>query len=210
MHTYSINNKERLNRIIVLIIVSIILTPIFNEILGIFINFFCKNEKILEIVNILEKFGYGIKQFPILFVFGVLYYLFDNVLWNKRIFKFRFSNIPNLSGKWSGKYKSSWKNTEGEVELYIKQTWTKIQIVSYNKKSKSYSRVASLLTDTNKNVELVFEYENEPGSNRDSGMNPHRGFSELIYDENMKKLEGYYTGDYRTRKAHGNIWYEKE
>lgn len=48
MHTYSINNKERLNRIIVLIIVSIILTPIFNEILGIFINFFCKNEKILE------------------------------------------------------------------------------------------------------------------------------------------------------------------
>ena len=63
--------------------------------------------------------------------------------------------------------------------------------------------------DTNKNVELIFEYENEPDSNREKTMNPHKGFSELIYNEELSKLEGYYTSDQRTRKTYGDIWYEK-
>ena len=40
-------------------------------------------------------------------------------------------------------------------------------------------------------------------------MNPHKGFSELIYNEELSKLEGYYTSDQRTRKTYGDIWYEK-
>ena len=98
----------------------------------------------------------------------------------------------------------------GNVRLDIIQTWTKIKIISYNEKSKSYSRVASLLYDTNKNVELIFQYENEPDSNSVKTMKPHKGFSELIYNEEFNKLEGYYTSDQRTRNTHGYIWYEKE
>lgn len=210
MHTYSINNDKRVKVITIMILISIIITPGFNYLLDKISNLFSEKGTLKNIIDIIDNFGYNIKQFSVLFVFGIIYFLYDRYLWKIKIYKIGFSSIPNLSGVWKGKYKSSWKETVGDVSLSIKQTWTKIQIISYNEKSKSYSRVVSLLYDTNKNVELIFQYENEPGSNRVKTMNPHKGFSELIYNEELNRLEGYYTSDQRTRNTHGDVWYEKE
>lgn len=210
MHTYSINNDKRVKVITIMILISIIITPGFNHLLDKILNLFSEKDTLKNIIDIIDNFGYNIKQFSVLFVFGIIYFLYDRYLWKIKICEIGFSSIPNLSGVWKGKYKSSWKETVGDVSLSIKQTWTKIQIISYNEKSKSYSRVVSLLYDTNKNVELIFQYENEPGSNRVKTMNPHKGFSELIYNEELNRLEGYYTSDQRTRNTHGDVWYEKE
>ena len=210
MHTYSINSDKRIKVILMMILISIIITPGFNFLLNKVSNVVSNNDTLKDIVETIDSFGYNIKQFSVLFIFGIIYFLYDRYLWKIKIFKFKFSSIPNLSGIWKGEFKSSWKDTVGNVNLHIKQTWTKIQIISYNDKSKSYSRVASLLYETNKNVELIFEYENEPGSNREKTMTPHKGFSELIYNEELRRLEGYYTNDQRTRKTYGEVCYEKE
>lgn len=209
MHTYSINSDKRIKVILMMILISIIITPGFNFLLNKVSNVVSNNDTLKDIVETIDSFGYNIKQFSVLFIFGIIYFLYDRYLWKIKIFKFKFSSIPNLSGIWNGQFKSSWKDTVGNTSLHINQTWTKMQIISYNEKSKSYSKVASLLYDTNKNVELIFEYENEPDSNREKTMNPHKGFSELIYNEELSKLEGYYTSDQRTRKTYGDIWYEK-
>ena len=209
MHTYSINSDKRVKVILMMILISIIITPGFNFFLNKMVSFVSNNDALKNIIEIIDSFGYNIKQFSVLFIFGIIYFFYDRYLWKIKIFKLKFSSIPNLSGVWNGQYKSSWKDTTGNVSLHIKQTWTKIQIISYNEKSKSYSKVASLLYDTNKNVELIFEYENEPDGNREKAMNPHKGFSELIYNEELNRLEGYYTSDQRTRKTHGDIWYKK-
>lgn len=209
MHTYSINSNKRVKVILMMILISIIITPGFNFFLNKMVSFVSNNDALKNIIEIIDSFGYNIKQFSVLFIFGIIYFFYDRYLWKIKIFKLKFSSIPNLSGDWNGQYKSSWKDTTGNVSLHIKQTWTKIQIISYNEKSKSYSKVASLLYDTNKNVELIFEYENEPDGNREKAMNPHKGFSELIYNEELNRLEGYYTSDQRTRKTHGDIWYKK-
>lgn len=209
MHTYSINSDKRVKVILIMILISIIITPGFNFFLNKIDSFVSNNDDLQNIIETIDSYGYNIKQFSVLFIFGIIYFLYDRYLWKIKIFKFKFSSIPNLSGVWNGQYKSSWKDTVGNVSLHIKQTWTKIQIISHNEKSNSYSKVASLLYDTNKNVELIFEYENEPGTNREKTMNPHKGFSELIYNEELSKLEGYYTSDQRTRKTHGDIWYTK-
>ena len=209
MHTYSINSDKRVNAILIMILISIIITPGFNFILNKIGSLVSNNDALKNIIETIDFYGYNIKQFSVLFIFGIIYFLYDRYLWKIKIFKFKFSSIPNLSGIWKGQYKSSWKDTVGDVSLNIKQTWTKIQIISHNEKSNSYSKVASLLYDTNKNVELIFEYENEPDSNREKTMKPHKGFSELIYNEELNKLEGYYTSDQRTRNTHGDIWYIK-
>ena len=139
MHTYSINSDKRLKVILIMILISIIITPGFNFILNKIGSFVSDNDVLKNMIETIDFYGYNIKQFSVLFIFGIIYFLYDRYLWKIKIFKFKFSSIPNLSGIWKGQYKSSWKDTVGNVSLNIKQTWTKIQIISDNEKS-SYGR----------------------------------------------------------------------
>jgi hypothetical protein len=126
------------------------------------------------------------------------------------VFKKRLVQIPNLNGFWVGDYRSNWNGgTVGFVKLEIKQTWTKITLISHNVQSRSYSRVASILTDTNKGINLVFQYENDTNRDSTDTMYNHKGYSDLVYNESEQKLEGYYTGDQINRKSAGYISYKK-
>lgn len=98
---------------------------------------------------------------------------------------------------------------EGVVNLEIKQTWTKISIISHNDQSDSYSRVVSILTHTNKGINIVFQYENDTNKKSTNTMYNHRGYSDLIYNERDKILKGTYTSDQINRKTAGYVEYKK-
>ena len=51
--------------------------------------------------------------------------------------------------------------TEGEVELTIKQNWTTISVIQENESSKSCSEVAGIATNDNMGVVLSYQYKNE-------------------------------------------------
>ena len=210
MHTYSVDSNERVKIIAMLAIISYAVTPIINKCLDWVMNLLCQIETIENFISNIELIGYDIKQLSILVVFGILYKLFDNKLWKTKIFQKEIVHIPDLSGEWEGKYISNWnEKTIGEVKLKIDQTWTKILITQYNNQSKSYSRVANILVNTNKGINIIYQYENEPNIKRTSTMVAHKGFSELFYDRENEVLDGYYTGDQRNRTASGDIIYKR-
>lgn len=108
MHPYSFDNNNRDNVIVTLIIVSFGVAWIINILWGLFMNFICKNQNIDIIFDKLNFIGIDIKQITVLGVFWGLYMLFDNVLWNKKLFRNISGKTPDLNGIWNGTYKSNW------------------------------------------------------------------------------------------------------
>ena len=127
MHTYSINSDKRIKVILMMILISIIITPGFNFLLNKVSNVVSNNDTLKDIVETIDSFVYNIKQFSVLFIFGIIYFLYDRYLWKIKIFKFKFSSIPNLSGIWKGQFKSSWKDTVGN-HIVKSQVYCMIQI----------------------------------------------------------------------------------
>ena len=212
MHTYSVDSKERVKVIVVLVILSYFCTIGINYFLEWVMNSICKIEIIDNLISQIEVIGIDIKQITILAVFWGLYELFDKKLWKMKIFQKTCVKIPNLNGKWRGTYHSNYKGGKiGDANLEIQQTWTKISIISHHKESNSYSRVASILLDTNKGINIVFQYENITNEKSSKTMHNHRGYSDLIYkkENNEENLQGDYTGDQINRKAAGYVTYTK-
>ena len=216
MHTYSVDNNERVKIIVWMVVVSYFFTIIINYFLGLGINLISKIEFIDNIISKIEFIGVDIRQITLFAVFGIIYNVFDKKLWKTALFQKKCVKIPNLNGEWEGEFDSNYNgNTKGKVTFKIEQTWSKIRIVSENEKSDSYSRVAGFLLDTNKGINIVYQYENRTNEKSSDGMYDHRGYSDLIYKnkiingKNVEVLEGDYTGDQINRKAAGYIHYKK-
>ena len=216
MHTYSVNSNERVKIIVWIVILSYFLTIIINNLLGLFINSISKNEFIDSIISNIEFIGLDIRQITLLAVFGLLYKLFDKKLWKTSLFQKTCVKIPNLNGEWEGEFDSNYNGkTKGKANFKIEQTWSKIRITSEHEKSNSYSTVVGFLLDTNKGINIVYQYENRTNEKSTDGMYDHRGYSDLIYKKkmidgkNVEVLEGDYTGDQRNRKSAGYIHYKK-
>lgn len=212
MHTYSVDSKERVKVIVILVALSYFFAIGINYFLQWVMNGICKIRIIDNIISQIELMGIDIKQITVLVVFWGLYEVFDKKCWKMKIFQKTCVNIPNLNGEWKGTYHSDYKGgKDGDAKLEIKQTWTKISIVSHHKESDSYSRVASILLDTNKGINIVFQYENITNEKSSKTMYNHRGYSDLIYVKKRGKeiLKGDYTGDQINRKAAGYVTYTK-
>ena len=212
MQTYSVNNKERVKVIVLLVILSYFIAILINKVLERIMNIICNIEWIDSFISQIEFTGMDIKQITLLAIFWVLYEWFDKDLWKMKIFQKTCVNIPNLNGQWKGTYYSDYNGKkEGLANLEIKQTWTKISIISHHLESDSFSRVANILLDTNKGTNIVFQYENITNEKSSDTMHDHKGYSDLIYTMNQDKeiLKGEYTGDQINRKAAGYVTYEK-
>uniref|UniRef100_UPI00373FCA6D Cap15 family cyclic dinucleotide receptor domain-containing protein n=1 Tax=Methanosarcina barkeri TaxID=2208 RepID=UPI00373FCA6D len=134
-------------------------------------------------------------------VFMIFFYSYDRYLW-----KLKFSKIPNLSGKWNGRIKTSYgKGEEIDVEVNIKQTWSSISIVLKTSNSKSKSKTASISLSE---ARLVYQYFNEPLSSSVATLHKHYGVTFLDFDE-IDRLEGsYFTC--KDRQTHGEIFLERK
>lgn len=130
------------------------------------------------------------------YAYVLLYSLFDKHLWTWKIFRIlNIVTLPDLRGRWKGVQISSYKEGENNIEvpayLEIKQTFSKIIVRAYYKKSQSESVVANF-TELNDEVYLFYTYDNEPNSLKSGTMEIHKGTVKLKYIPKEKKLIGLY------------------
>ena len=88
-----------------------------------------------------------------------IYYFFDNVLWRTKWFK-KILNVPDLRGHWVGTLTSDTYQKTINMELDVKQTWSKISFVSTFPKSKSESNVASMFIKRDGIIKVGFGFIN--------------------------------------------------
>lgn len=199
MHSYAIDTEERKIVIFVLSLSSFGIS--------------CLISKVLNIIEI--SIPSYIDGPSTLVIFGILYWFFEKYAWKWIIFRhINFIKTPNLNGKWNGTYCSSYKCEEtgkkivGKTVFKIEQSWTKIRIISENKKSISYSQMAEILTNDNMGILLKYQYKNDAKFDNE-GMHSHTGFNKLRYLPKEEKLEGDYFTD-KDRQTYGTLCYIKE
>ena len=186
MHTYSIDTEERRNIIF------------YIAVLSIFINSLLKS-------LILQYSNLTFLQVPAAFtIFGFVYIIFDQYLWKLKILSFCVKT-PNLNGLWEGQYESSYEGMIVPAKLKIKQTWTRIEIISLNgeKETQSNSSMAGIFTKNGGEICLKFEYANDSNSCMKDDRPSHSGFNCLKYDKNENALSGFYYTD-KNRKTYGS------
>ncbi len=151
----------------------------------------------------------------------LVFLLWDRWLWKEKrafvpVFGFLmgFHNYPDISGKWTADYSSSYNyddenaeyRTFGTGEVEIQQTYRSIFIKGrFGELSKFDSFAAMLKQKQNGSWFLVYIYCNNPinqklKDSQSGGM--HEGFCYL--DISNDQLEGYYTND-ENRKTRGKI-----
>lgn len=202
MHNYSIDTRERVYVVFKLALISIVLVTILKN--------FLTNITFIHLSISISSLS--------LTIFGFIYYLFDNYLWDFKIIRLALGvKVPNLSGEWKGEFVSSYQarddgtgGVKGEVQIKIKQTWSKISICSNNPgSSKSYSHIAGIFLKDPKGIVLKYEYENEPIESFVNSMNRHSGFESIVYDEDDKNsMYGSYYND-KYRKTYGTKKYTR-
>lgn len=129
--------------------------------------------------------------------YGLIYQWFDKSLWCQKFQFISFSSIPNLKGTWVGVIHSSYNGGTDVpgIILYIRQTWTGINIRLVTQTSSSYSIMAAVNTHDSSEPSLKYEYLNEPSALSVDTMNAHRGTANLQLSPDGKELQGdYFTG----------------
>jgi hypothetical protein len=126
--------------------------------------------------------------------YGLIYQWFDKYLWYQKFKFISFSSIPNLQGTWVGVIHSSYGDRTDvlDVILYIRQTWTQLNVRLTTKSSSSYSIMAAVNTQESSEPCLKYEYMNEPSALSVNTMNAHRGTANLQLSPNGKELVGDY------------------
>lgn len=191
MHTYSIDTEERRNIIFIIATASIALNSLLKHL---FLQFLC-----LTIIQVPTAFT----------IFGLLYLLFDKVLWKIKPFSLCLKT-PNFNGLWEGQYESSYQGMIVPAKLKIKQTWTKIEIISLNgdKETQSNSSMAGIFTKNGGEICLKFEYANDSNPCMKDERPSHSGFNCLKYVKDENALNGHYYND-RNRKTYGSAYFQR-
>ena len=132
-------------------------------------------------------------------IYILLWKWVDWFLWKKKFFRKIFSiDRVDLSGKWKGKICSSysWANEKStkeiDVVINISQSLTTMSIHTSTHQSKSSSIIADVVS-FNGIWHVYYVYVNKPGYGRDTWMNMHSGYSELVYDAPEQVLDGNYS-----------------
>lgn len=191
MHPYSIDTEERRNVIFYIAVFSILINSLLKSM-------------------ILQYSNLTVIQVPTTFtIFGFVYILFDQYLWRLKMLFFCIKT-PNFNGLWEGQYESSYEGMTVPAKLKIKQTWTRIEIISLNgeKETQSNSSMAGIFTKNGGEICLKFEYTNDSNPCMKDDRPSHSGFNCLKYDKDEKALSGHYYND-RNRKTYGSAYFQR-
>lgn len=151
------------------------------------------------------QFPWWLDSPSIMLFYGVIYALYNQLLWKIHISTVSLSSIPYVGGVWAGVLTSSYNNgTKIDIVLYIKQTWSKISIRTETETSTSFTTMAAFNTEDNLDPGLKYEYLSEPGAFAKETMHIHKGTGHLSLSSDNKTLIGeYYTG--RGRQTFGTL-----
>jgi hypothetical protein len=132
--------------------------------------------------------------------FGLVNVLFDRWLWRQRILGFRFSEVPDFSGRWKGAIRAHAPHgglVEIPVSMLIRQTWSAIDIKGETEQGVTRSKMAGIRLD---DEEVRYEYETHADVLNEEGKH-HVGFG-VLQMRSRDRLEGfYYTLEGSTRKG---------
>ena len=135
-------------------------------------------------------------------MYGIIYKLYDQLLWHMRIKNIPLSLISDMRGTWCIEIRSSYDDRKYFGVLYLRQSWSKILIELQTEYSRSFSIMANLTEKKSSEMGLKYEYRNEPKSLSESTMAQHKGTTHLrpvLGDKDA--LEGEYYSD----KGRGNF-----
>lgn len=148
--------------------------------------------------------------FTALGIFIIYLKLFKKYAWKWKIFStFGIVDFPNISGKWKGTFKSSFKDSNGndkvgDALLTINQTFDKVSVYGKFNKSKSTSTGYHFAFDEQKRKQcLNYNYKNEVGAEADADMRHHSGSAKIWFNDDGC-LEGEYFSDGQ-RGTHGSL-----
>lgn len=195
MHSYSVDTDVRKSIILIITLISIPLSMLINRYgfdpLGKHMDSLFANNDIYEMCKCL---GVILENADPLFVFGILYKLYEEKAWKWSILK-KYHNLPDLNGIWQGELESSYKdqvsgnNKKIAMTLEIKQTWSKISFIAHYPQSDSYSHIAGIRINDIAGTVILFGFINE-NSNVDLSDTQYEGFNKLVL--NGDKLVGHY------------------
>lgn len=192
MHSYSIDTNERIEIISVLGIISVYVKNSIND----FLN---------------ANFPGIITPLTALFLFSILFAIYNYALWRISARIPFLNSIPNLNGLYTGILKSSYDDYSKDYKatVRVKQNWTKILITLETETSKSCSKTGSILLNTKCEPTVLYFYQNDPKMNAQTTMEIHYGTCEHIWDKANNNFDAsYYSG--RGRKTNGIIKLKKE
>lgn len=131
----------------------------------------------------------------------ILFFLWNKLLWKLPLFRY-FSNFPDISGRWHGKYERTSPGNDGQEHEYvieIQQTFNNINCYTYQDTNSSHAILADLLHDgNNEQFQLVFHWG---GARTTNERNPnlrgeYHGITELDFipknGRDPAKLHGGY------------------
>ena len=173
MHEYAIFGHSRVAIGRWLGVISIILTGMVSSLLV----------WLYELTNI-QAFATAVIT-PAAVYFG-LHFIFNTKIW-----KASFLNIPDISGIWhvvgqtlneDGSTRYDW-----EAEIDIEQTWETICITlkTANSSSESYTATLGKKPGTKGGWMLHYSYTNNPDSGQYHELNSHKGYCEIIFNKEL-------------------------
>ena len=190
MHYYTLDTEIRKKVYIIITLISLSFPTLFENFRGFF--------------GIPSHFG-----FPISFgaIFSLLFFIQDKFVW-----KLFGKIIPNLNGTWNASGISSYKDpTTGEnfkfqMEVIIRQTFSKIEVHTETEDSTSRSTMASICSQHAMPI-FRYSFENTPKNKADDELQRHPGLIELRI-KNKKLLQGdYFSGKHRL--GYGELTYKR-
>lgn len=149
-----------------------------------------------EISDFLAEWEYlGVFSTQITFItmFSFFSWLFNNHLWRISWIN-KYLGVPDLNGLWEGVLESSYiengANIKIDMKLEITQSWNRMTCTSIFPKSKSYSDIVCVDSESSQGVVLKFTYINH-SEDLSSGLPQFAGYNELrLCDDNT--LNGTY------------------
>lgn len=184
MHSYSIDSDIRKKVYFWIFVISMTIPLIF--------------EKIRLVTGLPDYIAFPISFTTLL---GSLYFVFNNHLWK---WSSSFTLIPDLSGEWEAKGKSSYldpiskENVMFTMIVTIRQNFSEMEIFTETPESTSRSTMAGIFVQHAVPV-LRYSFENTPKNMSDQELQRHPGLIELRIQPNGILTGDYFSGKHRLR-----------
>jgi hypothetical protein len=141
--------------------------------------------------------------------YGLLWRLYDRVLWRLSHSGRTLSGVPDLTGEWCGAIMSSFDTTRSTgATLIVRQSSSRILVELRTDASCSYSYLAMVCAAPGPDQGLQYLYANRPSERAVSTMQQHSGTAHLTLSPDGKTLGGGYQND-RFRGTHGSLEFRR-
>ena len=200
MHGYCTSDEieRRRKKIIgVLVLLSAILTPLFNSLIQMVLSL-CRNNAVLNyFVNYLNMKSISI-SISYVAVFGFLFWFVNRFFYLPILSK--ITGMPDVRGKWKGVLHSNYNGgTDMQMTLKIKQSWMKLQCVAIFERSSSNSIMGRIYQSNDDEIKLEFAFCN---TSQDPGVIQQNYYGFNFFTIRGNKMTGIY---FTNRTSSGEV-----